>query len=186
MRAVVGLIAAAAVAARLSATSTNAGVKHTSADARPIDTELIEEMKQALVDGRGKPDAKQRLFAPLLKRRIARLQRHLDENAQPITIQTTSGPITGQTDGIAQLFFGVPFAAPPVGDLRWKAPQPPTPWTSPVNATWFKPVCPQGSDTMAFGAGMDEDCLYLNVYAPINKTAPAGGFPVMVFYYGGE
>jgi carboxylesterase type B len=79
-------------------------------------------------------------------------------------------------------FLGVPFAAPPVGSLRWEPPQPPSAWSSIRNAQHFGADCyqpPQSSEVK-----LSEDCLFLNVYAPPvqeNKT-----FPMMMFFYGGS
>ncbi|HEV7693933.1 MAG TPA: carboxylesterase family protein, partial [Hyphomonadaceae bacterium] len=79
-------------------------------------------------------------------------------------------------DGIAS-YKGVPFAAPPLGDLRWKAPQPAANWTGEKTATEFGASCMQG------GRGVSsEDCLYLNVYAPPD----AKNAPVMVWIHGGS
>ena len=68
---------------------------------------------------------------------------------------------TGQT-GVA--FLGVPYAAPPVGDLRWKPPQPVRPWTGIRSATRFGAACPQLPAGWLPYIGWDEDCLYLNVW----------------------
>src|SRR5262249_29285728 len=77
-------------------------------------------------------------------------------------------------------FLGIPYAAPPVGDLRWKPPQPPASWTTPRDATAFGTICPQSAST-------DEDCLFLNVYVPTKalKHAPRRRYPVMVWVHGG-
>jgi para-nitrobenzyl esterase len=98
-------------------------------------------------------------------------------------VPTASGPVTGTlTRGIAA-FRGIPYAAPPVGDLRWRPPQPPAPWTKPRPATQFGNFCPQseGHDWFATGGGA-EDCLTLNVFAP----AHAASLPVMVWIHGGN
>ncbi len=101
-------------------------------------------------------------------------------------VTTASGPVEGTAtaDGAVRVFKGIPFAAPPVGDLRWKAPQPVAPWTEVRQATAFGPRCQQGSifNDMIFRDEMSEDCLYLNVWAP----AKAGGkLPVMFWIHGG-
>jgi para-nitrobenzyl esterase len=98
------------------------------------------------------------------------------------TVSTTAGLIRGSVrDGVA-MFRSIPFATPPVGALRWRPPQPASPWTGIRDATAFGPSCPQ---TTAFftplPAGMDEDCLTLNVWAPAAHT----NAPVMVFIHGG-
>jgi para-nitrobenzyl esterase len=83
-------------------------------------------------------------------------------------------------------WLGVPFAAPPVRELRWKAPQPVVPWTGVLHAERVAPMCLQAlrSRTMNhyFGnEGISEDCLYLNVWAPARGTK----LPVLVWIYGG-
>ena len=76
---------------------------------------------------------------------------------------------TASADGTIRIFKGIPYAAPPVGDLRWKPPQPVTPWEGVRQTTDFAPRCEQGRiyDDMVFrDKGPSEDCLYLNVWAP--------------------
>jgi len=98
-------------------------------------------------------------------------------------VQTTNGPIQGAVVGNLNEFLGVPYAAPPVGALRWKRPTAPTPWTQTIQTTSFGHFCPQGLSELSPGGG-DEDCLYLNVYAPSNVT-PSSNLPVMVWIHGG-
>ena len=107
--------------------------------------------------------------------------------ATPITVNTSYGPVTGVTDGLVNQFLGVPFAAPPVGPLRWSPPVPPSPWTRAINASWWGPVCPQIDENFYWGlfSGQSEDCLTLNVYVPAGK-APNGGWPMMLWYFGGS
>jgi para-nitrobenzyl esterase len=101
------------------------------------------------------------------------------------TVSTIYGSLTGVTGGNVTQFLGVPFAAPPVGPLRWRAPAKPANWGA-RNATWFGPTCPQTeANTWAIFTGTSEDCLNLNVYAP-SAPAPAGGYPIMLFFYGGS
>lgn len=88
-------------------------------------------------------------------------------------------------DGVVS-FKGIPFAAPPIGDLRWKEPQPVKSWSGEKKADTFGPSCMQDAIfARMFGAppAMGEDCLYLNVWTPA-KT-PADKLPVMVWIYGG-
>jgi len=88
-------------------------------------------------------------------------------------------------------WFGVPFAAPPLRDLRWRAPQPVKPWDGVLHADRFAPMCLQSlrSRTMNHYFGNEatsEDCLYLNIWGPKGATADAGGkLPVIVWIYGG-
>ncbi len=100
---------------------------------------------------------------------------------------TAYGPVRGVDDGIAMAFKGVRYAAPPVGPLRFRAPQPPQPWAEPADAGEFGTVCPQPpvpNFPINLGAGQDEDCLHLNVWAP-SGTAAGAGKPVMVWVHGG-
>jgi para-nitrobenzyl esterase len=102
--------------------------------------------------------------------------------------KTADGILEGivSPDGKVRTFKGIPFAAPPVGPLRWKAPQPVTPWTGVRQAREFGPRCMQGniySDMIFHDAGPGEDCLYLNLWMPTNP--PSNKLPVMVWIYGG-
>ena len=104
--------------------------------------------------------------------------------AAPVT--TDHGPVAGVAADGVESFKGIPFAAPPVGDLRWRAPQPPAAWTAVRSADAFAPACPQHLPA-SWGypdPKWSEDCLYLNVWRP--ATAVKGAkLPVMVWIYGG-
>src|SRR5258706_12695640 len=102
----------------------------------------------------------------------------------PVVIDT--GKIAGTVlDSGVHAYLAIPFAAPPVGDLRWHAPVPVKPWTGIYDASVQRPGCaqrtpPNGPDAEHYS----EDCLYLNVWTP--PTARAGArLPVVVFIYGG-
>ena len=106
-------------------------------------------------------------------------------------VQLESGPITGASEDVqgAQIssFKGIPYAAPPVGDLRWKPPQPVASWTEPRACTSFGPACPQPAQTEMFYLDVgatDEDCLYLNVWSPAKSADER--LPVMVWIHGGS
>ncbi len=107
-------------------------------------------------------------------------------DAQPI-IQTRSGKLRGAyQDGIA-VFKGVPFAAPPIGQFRWRPPQPVAAWQGVRDALEFGPNCAQAGWGGAPGTitkGSSEDCLYLNLWVPAGAKAKAK-WPVMVWIHGG-
>ncbi|MGB9305893.1 MAG: carboxylesterase/lipase family protein [Mycobacterium sp.] len=102
-------------------------------------------------------------------------------------VETGYGPVRGTNDGRARAWKGIRFAAPPVGDLRFRAPQPPEPWTDVADAATYGPACPQPvlpNIPLDLGAPQSEDCLRLNIWAPAG-TAPGDGKPVMVWLHGG-
>src|SRR5881396_1880220 len=102
-------------------------------------------------------------------------------------VKTANGIVEGTTEpsGI-RVYRGIPFAAPPVGDLRWKAPQPVKDWKDVRSAAQFGPRCVQASlfSDMNFRSnGMSEDCLYLNVWTPAKSGSER--LPVLVYFFGG-
>ncbi len=98
-------------------------------------------------------------------------------------VKLKDGVVQGTVeDGIA-VFRGIPFAAPPVGDLRWKAPQPAVPWKGVLEATRFAPSPVQARVEWMGDIEMSEDCLYLNVWTPARSDKEK--LPVMVWIYGG-
>jgi para-nitrobenzyl esterase len=90
----------------------------------------------------------------------------------------------GEVDGATRRFLGIPFAAPPTGERRWLAPAAPEPWDSPLDATEFSAACPQLGSTTSPEPSDNEDCLYLNVWAP--DPAPSASLPVMIWFHGGS
>ncbi len=105
----------------------------------------------------------------------------------PLIVKTDKGKVQGKMswDGQARAFLGIPYAAPPVGPLRWKPPQPAAKWHDTRPASSFGSRCYQQEiyDDMVFrDPGQSEDCLTLNVWTP---AAQNGKLPVMVWIYGG-
>ena len=102
-------------------------------------------------------------------------------------VETTYGRVRGTDDGRSRAWKGIRFAAPPVGDLRFREPEPPQRWTEVADATSFGPACPQPSlpnIPLDLGAPQSEDCLRLNIWAS-SGTGPGDGKPVMVWLHGG-
>ena len=103
------------------------------------------------------------------------------QDAAPV-VKTRQGAATGLVTGNVEQFLGLPYAAPPTGDLRWRAPQPPKPYAGgTLQATEFPAPCIQGNARAGLPAP-SEDCLFLNLYRP------AGGregmkMPVLVYIH---
>ena len=103
-------------------------------------------------------------------------------------VKVTGGTIAGTVVDSLSEFKGIPFAAPPVGALRWKAPQPVKPWHGVRQTTAFGPACMQSAfggagGRVPSGIAVSEDCLYLNVWSPAKK--PSEKLPVIAWIYGG-
>jgi para-nitrobenzyl esterase len=101
-------------------------------------------------------------------------------NLPPEQAKAEHGIVQGTIEDGLRVFKGIPFAAPPVGDLRWKAPQPPEKWEGVRQTTEYAPAPMQGGNPPS---GKSEDCLYLNVWSPAKSAKEH--LPVMVWIYGG-
>ena len=118
-------------------------------------------------------------------------------------VETKNGYVRGvmNSDKSVDIFAGIPFAKPPVGDLRWKEPQNVDPWDGVYEADHFAPMAMQSQDNVIFhtlfnmythaknsrtyGAPMSEDCLYLNIWKPAGVSEGAK-LPVLVYIHGGS
>jgi para-nitrobenzyl esterase len=109
-------------------------------------------------------------------------------HADPLKVKVEQGQLHGKpiNDGKVRAFLGIPFAAPPVGDLRWRPPEAPAKWKGIRDATQYGAHCEQVpfSDMSFQDAGMSEDCLYLNVFTPADAKG-GSKLPVMFWIHGG-
>ena len=96
-------------------------------------------------------------------------------------VKTDAGYVSGiQQDGL-RVYHGIPFAAPPTGDLRWRPPAPVQPWDGVKETKQYSATCPQPGASAPLN--MSEDCLYLNVWTPAKSADEK--LPVMIFFFGG-
>jgi para-nitrobenzyl esterase len=111
-----------------------------------------------------------------------------NDHCVPVQVNIENGTIEGIQDTSTglQMYFGIPFAKPPVGNLRWKAPQPADNWDGVLETKKFGPRCVQANvfgDMIWRSDSTSEDCLYLNVWTPARRSKK--GLPVLVYFYGG-
>lgn len=127
----------------------------------------------------------------------------LNVQLQTNILSITGGDVRGifSKDGLVEIYAGIPFAAPPVGELRWKEPQDVIPWQGVLEADHFAPMAMQKQHSLYYNflltlythtktsrtyhGPMSEDCLYLNVWKPYGE-APEEGWPVLVYIHGGS
>jgi para-nitrobenzyl esterase len=108
------------------------------------------------------------------------------DNDGPV-IRTDDGPVRGFMHNGVYVFLGIPYAAAPVGDLRWMPPQPARSWERPLNATHFRSTCAQVTELGAFAgpSSTSEDCLYLNIFTSAASRNHRDLKPVLVWIHGG-
>lgn len=123
------------------------------------------------------------------------------DNEDDVVVVTDKGPVRGIETGSMHEFLGIPYAAAPIGNLRWQPPRPHARWHAPLNATSFSGHCPQ-DPSLGGRASITEDCLFLNVFTPRRTHRHDGddrhdrrgedhdggrkhGRPVMVWIHGG-
>ncbi len=127
-----------------------------------------------------------RLFASLLccaAAGIAAPDRSLAEDTRPgPTAEIEQGIVRGTSSDGIERYLGIPYAAPPTGTLRWKAPQPADGWQGVRDAGSFGPICAQSRAPDVAGPAMSEDCLTLNIWASAGREE---ALPVMVWIHGG-
>ena len=131
------------------------------------------------------------LLAPVLSAQVTPIAEQAAPHSEGLIVTTVAGRIHGKEIGPAKVhaFQGVPYAAPPVGALRWVAPQPVTPWKGVLETIEYGHRCAQIHDNWAIihgyeDPGESEDCLYLNVYTPASAK-PGDKLPVMLWIHGG-
>ncbi len=130
-------------------------------------------------------------WLPLFASSLLTLQSAIADarSAQHLVVRTLAGPVAGAAvpetagSGAIVTFKGIPYAAPPVGALRWRPPEPPVPWQNARDARQFGDDCMQTPYVISTGQKASENCLTVSVWTPADY--PRSHRPVMVFFYGG-
>ena len=123
-----------------------------------------------------------KLFTMILM--VCAMMMAADAMGQPILkTHVETGDLEGILDGQLAVYKAIPYAAPPVGDLRWRAPQPAKPWEGVLKADDYGPWPPQPTRQGRTADMMSEDCLYLGIATP--ATSASDRLPVMVWIHGG-
>jgi para-nitrobenzyl esterase len=122
---------------------------------------------------------------------IATIGAHAEQDHSPTgesaIVKIDSGLVVGTSVNGASAYLGIPYAAPPVGGLRWRPPQAPAAWKTTLHAAKFASTCAQNTDFGDFSSpSTGEDCLYINVYTPPGAVAHRGKLPVMFWILGGS
>lgn len=106
-----------------------------------------------------------------------------------VTVHLPFGSVKGYSNGDSWQFYGIPFAAPPVGKLRWSPPTKFTAWNATLDAKDPPPECIQKCElgTYACSVNVSEDCLYLNIFTPLSWRPDSNKkFDILLFIYGGS
>ena len=110
---------------------------------------------------------------------------HSPAAENPLVVKTEQGSLRGRRVGRANVFLGIPYAQPPLGDLRWRPPVDLKPWTGIRDATSYALPATQRIPNPSGIREASEDCLYLNVFTPV-KGSTGNPLPVMVYLHGGS
>src|ERR1700722_13148625 len=110
-----------------------------------------------------------------------------ESSADRPRVKTTEGPVRGVAENGVRKFLGIPYAAPPVGDLRWRPPVPHKAWGAPFDSSRFGNSCPQTNELGVFAGPVSftEDCLSLNVFTIARPNHGVRKLPVLVWIHGG-
>ena len=127
---------------------------------------------------------KKTVFSLLLMALVCQTMTAADVQGQPLLkTHVETGDVQGVLEGSLAVYKAIPYAAPPVGDLRWRAPQPAKAWEGVRLCDKFGPLPPQPTRPGRTADMMSEDCLYLGIATPAKSTNDM--LPVMVWIHGG-